>query len=389
MNADNNPNSLTLPAKLVDAYRFLVSENKVKHDPAQEKVIEKLQNIQNILPNYLPEQEKGLFSRLFSANSDTPKGLYIYGGVGRGKSMLMDLYYRTSPVKKKRRTHFHAFMLEVHQRMHEFRIDNQSLGDPIPHIAKDIAEEAWLFCFDEMHVTDITDAMVIGRLFEHLFSLGVILITTSNRHPDDLYKDGLQREYFLPFIDLLKEHVEIIELASPNDYRLERMQHIKQTYITPSNHDSDILMQQYFDDMAAGADVKPVQLMVQGRELLLPVTSMDILFSSFDDLCVQALGSADYLEIAIEFSTVFLSHIPQMNEENRNEAKRFVTLIDALYEHNVKLICSAAVAPEALYVQGTGSFEFERTISRLQEMQSESYWQKNHLAMDIEAGKEQ
>ncbi|MCH2037152.1 MAG: AFG1 family ATPase [Rickettsiales bacterium] len=368
-----------MPTTLVDTYNHLVDENKVKRDPAQEKVLEKLQKIQHSLADYLPKHEQNLFQKLFGKkDSDPIKGLYIYGGVGRGKSMLMDLYYQNSTVKKKRRVHFHAFMLEVHERMHEFRKTHTDIEDPISYVAKDIADDAWLFCFDEMHVNDIADAMVIGRLFKHLFERGVILITTSNRHPDELYKNGLQREHFVPFIELLKEKVDVVELSSQHDYRLQKIQNIGQTYFYPLDQKAHQLITTLFDDMIHEMEVKKQTLNVQGRELTLKHVAGDILLSSFDELCAQPLGSADYIEIANEFSTVIVQNIPKLRREHRNEAKRFVMLIDELYEHRVKFICSAEVKPQELYTEGREAFEFERTVSRLIEMQSEPYWKTKH-----------
>lgn len=373
-------NALTMPTTLVDTYNHLVEENKVKRDPAQEKVLEKLQKIQHKLTDYLPKHEQSLFQRLFNTKDSEPiKGLYIYGGVGRGKSMLMDLYYQNSKIVKKRRVHFHAFMIEVHERLHEFRKTHDDAEDPIAHVAKDIAEDAWLFCFDEMHVNDIADAMVIARLFEHLFKFGVILVTTSNRHPNELYKNGLQREHFIPFIELLKHHVDIVELVSQHDYRLQKMQNMGQTYFYPLGSDADKFMQSTFEDMIHEMDIIPQTLHVQGRELTLQQTAGDILLTSFKELCEQPLGSADYIEIANEFSTVLLKDVPRLRKEHRNEAKRFVMLIDELYEHKVKFICSAEVKANALYTEGKESFEFERTVSRLIEMQSEPYWQAKHV----------
>ena len=250
-------------------------------------------------------------------------------------------------------------MHEVHERMHEFRKTHTDIEDPISYVAKDIADDAWLFCFDEMHVNDIADAMVIGRLFKHLFERGVILITTSNRHPDELYKNGLQREHFVPFIELLKEKVDVVELSSQHDYRLQKIQNIGQTYFYPLDQKAHQLITTLFDDMIHEMEFKNQTLNV-------------------DELCAQPLGSADYIEIANEFSTVIVQNIPKLRREHRNEAKRFVMLIDELYEHRVKFICSAEVKPQELYTEGREAFEFERTVSRLIEMQSEPYWKTKH-----------
>jgi cell division protein ZapE len=363
---------------LSTTYTHLIQSGAIVQDDAQREVAMKLDAFASRIAHYtLPK--RGWFSGLISKNIiPSPQGIYIYGDVGRGKSMLMDLFFQQVQVTAKRRVHFHAFMLEVHERLFALRSGERQIHDPIPVLSQDIAAQASLLCFDEFHVTDIADAMLLGRLFTALFALGVVVVATSNRHPDALYKDGLQRERFLPFIALLKEKVEVCSLNALTDYRLERMKAMRTLYYTPLGEEANSFMHQTFATLTQHAPVVENRLHVQGRELVLPLTAGGIAMASFAELCEQPLGSADYLEIAQEFSTLLLTDIPKLTPEMRNEAKRFVTLIDTLYERKVKLICSAAVPVASLYTEGTGAFEFERTISRLMEMQSEDYWKGAH-----------
>ncbi|MBL4836248.1 MAG: AFG1 family ATPase, partial [Kordiimonadaceae bacterium] len=315
-----------------------------------------------------------------------------YGGVGRGKSMLMDLFYEIAPLKAKRRVHFHEFMLEVHVRLKEWRGlsgkeraargGRASEDDPIAPVARQIAAEATLLCFDEMQVTDIADAMVLSRLFTEMLECGVIVVATSNRLPDDLYKDGLNRQLFLPFIERLKEEFDVVSLNGPTDYRYDRLQGVD-TYYAPVNAETTAKLSAAFfrltdRDVDNKDKVPSEELTVQGRRLFVPKAARGVAVFSFKRLCANPVGAADYLTIARAYHTVIMVAIPQLSKAKRNEAKRFVTFIDALYEHGVKFLCSAAVPPAELYPAGDGSFEFERTVSRLMEMQSENYLHRGH-----------
>lgn len=379
-------------------YRARLKAGEIRPDSAQELAAEKLESLHHALVAYEPSAGPAGWKKRFGlARQRTvpPQGLYIYGGVGRGKSMLMDIFFRSAPVVRKRRVHFHAFMQEIHSRLKELRQADQrgkskskagggrrrpAAGDDIvSEMAKQIAKDAWLLCFDEFQVLDIADAMILGRLFEGFFEAGVVVVATSNRPPRDLYKDGLQREQFLPFIDLIERKLDLLHLDSGVDYRLESMRTMK-VFMTPLGPDTEARLRAYFARLTHGADVGPDVLMVNGRELHIPMASDDIAFATFRELCEQPRGPADYLAIATRYDVLFLSRVPEMSPQKRNEAKRFVTLIDALYEHRVKLICSAERPPEDLYPAGDGAFEFERTASRLFEMQTEQYIGTQHLS---------
>ncbi len=370
---------------MLEEYQQLIKDGIIVSDTAQRRVARRLDALQAELEAYVPQRaKKGFFSRIFSGSQKgaVPRGLYIYGDVGRGKSMLMDLFFLQINFPGKRRVHFHAFMLEVHAKLYAWRNANKGndeAGDPLPEIAAEIVKNSPLLCFDEMQVSDITDAMILGRLFSAVFELGGIVVVTSNRAPDELYKDGLQRERFEPFIDLLYERLEVEELDSLHDYRLQHLRSLSTVYFTPLGKKADAFLKESFADLTQGAAFKPQMLNVQGRVLTITKAAGDVAWCSFSELCEEALGAADYLEIASEFSTLLLADIPKLSKEQRNEARRFVNLIDALYEHRVKLVCSAEVSPQEIYPHGDGSFEFERTVSRLIEMQSESYLAKAHV----------
>jgi len=305
----------------------------------------------------------------FAKPPEPVKGLYLWGGVGRGKSMVMDLFVDTLTVPA-RRVHFHAFMQEIHAAMHAAR--QRGVEDAIAPVAADVAASVRVLAFDEMQITDITDAMIVGRLFEKLFAAVVTVVTTSNRVPDDLYKDGLNRQLFLPFIDLIKERLVVWEMASDTDHRQNRLAG-EQTYFTPVSREARAAIQSIWEDLAGGTD--PLELKVKGRVVTLPAFRNGVARARFHGLCGQPLGPADYLAVAEAVRVLILEDIPALSRSNFNEAKRFVTLIDALYEARVRLIASAAAEPEMLYVEGEGTFEFERTASRLREMQSAGWGQ--------------
>ena len=341
-------------------------------DPAQQLAVEKLQSLWRALASYAPNNgAHGWRARLglAPAADPPPVGLYIYGSVGRGKTMVMDMFFEAATLERKRRVHFYAFMLEVHERIHRRRREK---GDPIAPVAKQIASEAVLLCFDEFDVTDIADAMILSRLFEALFAEGVVVVATSNRAPDDLYKDGLQRDRFLPFIALLKQKLDMLELDAIRDYRLARMLG-RQVYFTPADDMAYRALERAFADLTDNASARSTTLLVQNRFVVVPRAAKDVAWFSFDQLCNQPLGPADYLAICRRFHTIVLEGIPRLRREQRDAAKRFNIFVDALYEAHGNLICSAEAPPQQLYPEGDGTFEFQRTTSRLIEMQSAGY----------------
>ena len=364
-------------------YRELLNSGEIHSDVAQELAVEKLQLLHHALKSYEPSSGetgwRARFGLMRRQDAPTPpQGLYMYGDVGRGKSMLTDLFFDGAPVKAKRRVHFHEFMREVHERLKDIReqkLDKKE--DAIVVLAGQLTAEAWLLCFDEFQVTNIADAMILGRLFETLFTKGVVIVSTSNRVPEDLYKDGLQRDRFLPFIDMINEKLDVMELASPTDYRLGR-ESGEHTYFYPLDMDARDMLHAQFEEMTNG-QAKQDYVIIKSRTIDVPKMYEHIAFFSFADLCVKPYGANVYLELATLFDVIFIEGIPQLSPKNRNEAERFVHLIDALYEHKVKLVCSAAAVPENLYPEGDGSFEFQRTVSRLMEMQSEDYLTAEHL----------
>ncbi len=382
-------------------YQALIQAGELTRDADQAKAVTALERLHRELINYPVIKNKnnrfhfrwpaGLF-RWLGSNKPAPQGIYLYGGVGRGKSMLMDLFYSVAPISSKRRVHFHEFMLDIHARLkewHELSVQERARhggragdDDPIPSIARRIAREATLLCFDELQVADIADAMVLTRLFNELFAQGVIVVATSNRPPDDLYKNGLNRQRFLPFIAQIKEKLDIIPLDGPIDYRYNRLKGAD-TYYFPINAETTAQLSATFFRLTDRrvedrAKVPSEELTVQGRTLFVPKAARGVAVFSFKRLCANPLGSADYLAIARTYHTVIMVAIPQFNKENSDEARRFITFIDALYEHNVKFLCSAAVPLQSLHIEGSASFEFERTISRLMEMQSEDYLTRGH-----------
>jgi len=368
-----------MPLSVRAAYRERLSAGDIRPDAAQEAALGALSRLEGDL-NALGEPGFSLFRKPKGA-----RGVYLWGPVGRGKSMLMDLFYDSAPVAKKRRIHFHVFMAEVHASIDAWRKGDaaarkarfgQAKGDdPIAPTAELIAEDARLLCFDELQVTDIADAMILGRLFEALFAKGVTLVATSNRPPDDLYKDGINRQLFLPFIAMLKEKLEVVSVRGPTDFRLDRLRGAR-TWLAPQDPDNERSFDALWADMLDAAEETGATLEVLGRKLHLPRASGGLLRASFASLCENALGPQDYLAIAERFHTLFLEDIPRLTPARRDSAKRFNTLIDALYEAQAKLVAVAAVEPEALYPEGDGSFEFERTVSRLQEMRSADWLER-------------
>lgn len=366
-------------------YMELVEAKEITEDGAQKKLVSRLCQLQQELTLYdLTKGNSSLhnFFKKKPQKKEKPQGVYIHGDVGAGKSMLMDMFFATTSIAKKRRIHFHAFMMEIHNAMHEWRSKNKNNADakdPIPPLAEKISNEAWLLCFDEFQVHDIADAMILGRLFTCLFENGVIVVATSNRPPADLYKDGLQREHFLPFIDLLKKQMDVVSLDADKDYRLDRLKSMETVFFNPLGDEADEYINDSFAKLTNHAKPGTATLLVGGRKLYANHVAGDVAIFSFAELCEQPLGAADYQEIATEFNTVLIRNIPILTPEHRNEAKRFVTLIDQFYEHKVKIICSAAAPPESLYPEGDGAFEFQRTVSRLMEMQSEEYFHSQHI----------
>ncbi|MBI1171570.1 cell division protein ZapE [bacterium] len=342
-----------------------IAAGTVKPDPQQAAVLARLEPLRLWLETQ-SQRRPGRLSGLFAKAPVVPKGLYLWGGVGRGKSMLMDMFAAATDIPRKRRVHFHAFMQEAHRAIHAAR--QRGVEDPLTPFAEEIIAEVRLLAFDEMQITDITDAMLVGRLFEKLFAAGVVIVTTSNRPPEDLYKNGLNRALFLPFIDLLRVHMDVVELESAEDYRQHRLEGA-QVYFHPAGRSAGAI-NAIWQDLTYGSEVGPLRLAVNGRQVELPRYANGAARATFWELCARPLGAADYLALAGAVRVLILEDIPQLSASNYNEAKRFVTLIDALYEAHVRLICSAADVPEHLYIEGEGSFEFARTASRLREMQS-------------------
>lgn len=371
-------------------YRAKLGTGELRPDPAQAFAVEKLETLHRALKDYRPQSGPGFwrvhlgFARNFGLSSAgaPPMGLYLVGNVGTGKSMLMDLFFATAPVPKKRRVHFHAFMVEVHARIHQWRTGagkGAANADPILPLAERIANEAWLLCFDEFQVTNIADAVILGRLFGALFERGVVVVATSNTTPDDLYKGGLKRELFLPAIAILKQKMDVLQVDAGTDYRLGKDDGV-QVYHTPLSAAASAALKAAFERLAdEGEAPHPTELHILGRTLKISCAAGRVAMMSFAELCERPLGPADYVALASHFHTLVVDGIPKLNSDQRDVARRFVTLIDELYEHRVNLICAAAAPPDALCTDGDHAKEFRRTASRLHEMQSEEYLASPHL----------
>jgi cell division protein ZapE len=367
------------PATFLDQYEALVSSGAIEPDAAQREVAEAFDDLEQRVERYRPLRRQRLLGRLFGDKHEgPPRGLYVHGDVGRGKTMLMDLFFQASPVQYKRRAHFHEFMAEVHERIYGFRqeIARGELpdGDVIALTANAIFEQAWLLCFDEFHVTDIADAMILGRLFARLFELGTVVVATSNVAPDDLYKGGLNRALFLPFIAQIEEHMSVVRLDARTDFRLEKLAGVKM-WLVPADAAAATALEKAWAKMTGKAPCRPRDISIKGRTLHVPCSANGVARFSFAELCEQPLAASDYLRLARDYHTIMIDRIPVMDYGERNAAKRFITLIDTLYDNGVKLMASAEADPLSLYLAGEGNEanEFKRTSSRLIEMGSESY----------------
>jgi cell division protein ZapE len=372
-------------------YQALVSSGAIEPDAAQEEVAEAFADLEQRLSRYKPLRKQSLFGRLFADKDDAPpRGLYVHGEVGRGKTMLMDMFFQHSTVQHKRRAHFHEFMAEVHERIYGFRQNiargEIADGDVIALTAGSIFEEAWLLCFDEFHVTDIADAMILGRLFAKLFELGTVVVATSNVAPDDLYKGGLNRALFLPFIAQISEHMNVLRLDARTDFRLEKLAGVKM-WLVPADAAADAALDRAWESLTGNAPHKSRDISIKGRVLHVPCSSNGVARFPFTDICEKPLAASDYLRLAHDYHTIMIDRIPVMDYPERNAAKRFIALIDTLYDNGVKLMASAAADPLSLYLatEGNEANEFKRTSSRLIEMGSESYLALPHGHKDSEA----
>jgi cell division protein ZapE len=378
-----------MSASLPVQYAALVEAGEIEADPAQETAVNKLAELEKQLAEYRLARKSSSLGWLFGQRAAPAlKGLYMFGEVGRGKTMLMDLFFEASAIRRKRRVHFNEFMADVHDRVHVHRqkLKNGAVSgdEPIAPVAVALAEETRLLCFDEFNVTDIADAMILGRLFTRLFEHGVVVVATSNVAPDELYWGGLNRALFLPFIARLHQHMDVLRLEARTDFRLEKLAGMPVWHV-PVSAASDAALDEAWRRLAAGYAGAERTLTVKGRLVRVPRAALGVARFSFEDLCEQPLGAADYLKIAEEFHTLILDRIPVMDFERRNAAKRFIILIDTLYDHAVKLVASADAQPHALYRadEGFEVLEFRRTASRLIEMQSQSYLALPHGARDL------
>jgi cell division protein ZapE len=375
-----------------ELYEALVAAKKVERDPAQQHLLVRLDALEQRVANHRMVRRSLPVGWLFGSRGreDEARGLYVHGDVGRGKTMLMDLFFEASPVVRKRRAHFHEFMADVHERVRGFRQQLKdgaiAADDPIRLTAAAIAEESWLLCFDEFHVTDIADAMILGRLSARLFELGVVVVATSNVAPQDLYRGGLNRALFVPFIAMIEQHMEVVRLSARTDFRLEKLSGRKVWHV-PADDAASAALDEAWRSLVGSTSGVPQELTVKGRRLRIPRAAMGVARFFFHDLCEQPLAAADYLRVAHEFHTLIIDRIPAMGFDERNAAKRFIILIDTLYEHAVKLVASAAAEPEGLYRASDGfeAGEFKRTASRLIEMRSQSYLALPHGRRDSAA----
>jgi cell division protein ZapE len=381
----------TSPSSFRTHYQELVASGAIEADPAQAAAAEAFAALEERLSSYKPLRKQSLLGRLFGDKDEAPpRGLYVHGDVGRGKTMLMDMFFQQSPVEHKRRAHFHEFMAEVHERIYGYRqqIARGEIGDGdvIALTANAIFEQAWLLCFDEFHVTDIADAMILGRLFSKLFELGTVVVATSNVAPEDLYKGGLNRALFLPFIAQIADHMDVLRLDARTDFRLEKLAGVTM-WLVPADPEADAALNKAWGRMTGDAPCKPRDIPIKGRTLHVPCSAHGVARFSFSELCEQPLAASDYLRLAHDYHTILVDHIPAMDYAERNAAKRFISLIDTLYDNAVKLMASAAANPVALYLatEGNEANEFKRTSSRLIEMSSESYLALPHGRKDSAA----
>ena len=377
-----------LAAGPLPAYRARLAQGELASDPSQALAAERLQGLwlrlQGYDPPLRPAGSPGLLARLLrrkpvdGADEARPNGLYLVGEVGRGKSMLMDLFFAAADVRRKQRIHFHRFMQDAHRRIFQFKRDNPGIDDPIPPLADAIATEAALLCFDEFQVNDIADAMILGRLFQALFDRAVVVVATSNTAPDDLFKGQPGRDAFLPFIGLIKRNLDVLEMNAGRDFRRARLRGMH-TWHVPADARADRALDQAFAELTGHAQAGPERLLVTGRTLTVPLAAQGVARFDFGALCATALGAGDYLALATHYHCLILDGVPRLSPDNFDEARRFIVLIDALYDHRVKLVASAAAMPDDLYLRGEGAKAFERTASRLEEMQSQDYLALPHL----------
>ena len=365
-----------------DELTSMTAAGTLQLDKAQMAVAAKLDHVLAQLRERVPAKKTSalgwLFARKARRSENGIRGLYVYGSVGRGKTMLMDMFFSKAPVAAKRRCHFHEFMADVHARIHAHRqklkAGETKQADPVPPVAADLFAEAQLLCFDEFSVTDIADAMILGRLFTELFSLGCVLVATSNVAPEDLYRDGLNRSLFLPFLTLMTQYVDVTTLNSPTDYRMEKLASLP-VYLSPLGGKADVALETAWHQMTDGAKVAPAEIPRNGRSIHVPCAAGRAARFGFADICDKPLAAADYLEIAARYDVVFVEGVPLLGPEKRNQTKRFINMVDAFYDKSVRLFISAAATPDALLTEkrGTEGFEFDRTISRLYEMRSPDY----------------
>lgn len=359
---------MTRPGVL-SRYQGRIERGEIEPDPAQGEAARRLDVLSRDLTRW-GGPPRGLLGRLRGSRGAAPRGLYVHGAVGRGKTMLMDLFFDATDFHPKQRSHFHEFMADVHDRIGRAR--KADPGDPIPIVAAEVAAEAQLLCFDELHVTDIADAMILGRLFKALFEREVVVVATSNSEPHDLYRHGLNRQLFLPFIDLIEARMEVLELKSAKDFRLDKLAG-RQLYFSPADRAARQAMNDLWERLIGHHELMPVTLDVKGRKLAVPRAAMGVARFEFAELCDRPLGAVDYLQIAHHFHTVMIDDIPILTPDRRDVARRFINLVDMLYDNRVCLIASADAEPDALYTAGDGAILFQRTVSRLTEMRSEAY----------------